>query len=171
MKTEDETSNYKEKFNKEQAEVDELRRKTKISLVEEEKKKHEAVEKALALLAAEDIYAYIYADLPHQEFIPGIPCVYQFNTLGTLTKYDDKGNRTDESSYRNEFFNSALWCSLVDNTVAHSVESRRRGLDKLDRSDPDTYAKHMQFIHEFIHGCRVDYNKKRRELLDDDDSL
>jgi hypothetical protein len=153
-------------FNKNQSRVDSERVDCKKSLIGEERSKHVAVEQALALLAKEDIYAYIYADIPHPEYLPGIPCVYQFNTIGCLCKYDEKGNPAQETSYRNSFFHAALWKSLVDNHIQFSEESIARGIDKLDPRDPDTHTKRMYFMMYFLTSCYRQYQEKVNEIID-----
>jgi hypothetical protein len=153
-------------FDKKQKETDKIREDVKKGLLPEEKKKHEAVEKALALLASEKIYAYIYADLPTPDMIPGVPTVYQFNTVGCLTDYDAKGNVLPDIVYKNSFFHSALWVGLVDNLIKFNKNAIDNGIDKLSYKDPDTHGKRMSFLMWYVTECYRDNQNKLLELLD-----
>ena len=166
MKTKKEKLNDKDSLEIQQIICDDDRENDKSILLEDERKKHEVVEKALAMLAEAEIYAYIYADIPNPHTLPGIPCVYQFNTLQALIKYDDSGNRTEESSSKNAFFHSGLWKSLVDTVILFTPGSIKSGYDKLDPKDPTTHRKRMEYMDFYITMCYQDYQKRMFEIID-----
>jgi hypothetical protein len=145
---------------------DDDRETDKQSLVEDEKRKHQVVEQALAMLASDGIFAYIYADIPHPNYPPGIPCVYQFNTLQSLIEYDEDGNRTENSSEKNAFFHSALWKGLVDNMIMFTPLAKRMGITDLDPLDPKTHRKRMEFLDMYVTLCYQDFQAKSLEIID-----
>lgn len=163
MKTEE--LNDKDALEIQQIICDDDRKAEKMGLLDEEKKKHEVVEAALHSLAVNGIRAYIYADVPTSSAPPGIPTVYQFNTMASFFEYDEDGNRTEKSIYDGCFFHSALWVSLIENTIMFSSLAKEMGVVNLDPHDPTTHRKKMQFVDYYLTMCYRDAQEKTREVL------
>jgi hypothetical protein len=165
METENIELSDRDSLQAQQILVDSDRETEKLGLLDDELKKHEAVETALHLLASNGIRAYIYADIPTSSTPPGIPTVYQFNTIGSFFEYDENGNRTEQSLFEGQFFHSVLWVSLVENTITFSELAKYMGVDKLDLKEPTTHRKRMQFMDTYITLCYRDAREKTQKIL------
>jgi hypothetical protein len=155
------------KFKEMQVDVDQIRENRKKICNDEEKNKHDAVEKALSLLSQAGVMAYIYADLPNMLHPSTIPSIYQFSTILSLCKFDEDGNQTKESMERLSIYNSFLWLTLFETITNQSNIAQHLGLDKLDRSDPKTAEKKMDFFTKFMWQCLYTANEYCKKHKDD----
>jgi hypothetical protein len=155
----------KEIINAEQQEVDRERSKLKMSLLEEEKQKHTAMETAIHLMSQANIKAYVFADLPNPEYPIGIPCIYQFNTLIGSVKYDEDGGiiASDEAM----LFSAALLRVIFEHYTMHSIGAKKMGLDKLDSSNPESFKKRLDYMSYSIYDAVKYCQDKVKEILDD----
>lgn len=149
-----------------QKEVDQWRLKLKTSMLEEEKNKHDAMEKAISILSQAKVPAYIYADLPNPDYPVGVPCIFQFNSLVGMCGCDESGN-VIENDYIG-FFSCALLKAIFDHYTLYSQGAKRSGLDKLDWSDPKTFTIKMEYLNYCIYSAHKEYQDRMKEIIYDE---
>ncbi len=147
--------------------VDEFREHRKSLTNDDGKDKHDAVEKALGILSQAKVKAYIYADIPDLVSPSTIPRMYQFNTLLSLMNFDEDGNLTLESMEQLSIYNSFMWFTLFETITQQSNVAVKLGLDKLDRSDPETVKIKMDHFIRFVWECLYIASKHAEKHKDD----
>ena len=128
---------------------------------------HEAVEQALSILSKAGVRAYLYADIKDLLSPSTIPYIYQFNTLLSLSEFDDEGNQTPESMKTLSIYNSFLWYSLFETITQQSNLAHKLGLNKLDRSDPKTIEIKMNYFTKFMWECLYNVSEYAQEHKND----
>jgi hypothetical protein len=94
-------------------------------------------------------------DLPHPEMDKNIPCVYQFNTLGALATFNDKGEWDEEYLQKNSRFHQSLWSSLFQTvTSINSITN--------NQIDPDgnvDFKKSFEYFINFVYTALIQYDE------------
>jgi hypothetical protein len=160
-------TNKQEKHKQLQEQVDDWRNDLKKSMIGDEKIKHDVVENIIHTLSQNNISAYLYVELPNPDYPIGIPCIYQFNTVGALAKYDSNGELTEDSKYKLGFYHDAMFKAIFENITILSIQAMELGLDKLDNSDPKSFTKRMDYFNYFIYSCIKGYQDKSKEIIDE----
>ena len=149
-----------------QKEVDGWRSKLKISMVNDEKNKHDAMEKAIGILSQAKVPAYIYADLPNPDYPIGVPCMFQFNTLVGMCDYDKDGNIIEDDYFG--FFSCALLKAIFEHYTTFSLGAQKAGLSKLDWSDSKTFPMKLEYLNYIIYQALKAYQDRMKEIVDDE---
>lgn len=145
--------NTKEKYDLAQKDTDEFRKTMLEEMGEDGVKKHEIVEEVLDKLAQNNISAFIYAELPNLLYPVGVPCIYQFNTMRALCKFNDDGTVSEESVKMIGEFNAMMWQAFFHTITCVGSVAKDAGLDKLDPKDPETFKARMDFFVNFMCDC------------------